>query len=50
VPTYAAWLSIGGLAAIVGGIWINWGPGYALLGGGGVLFVTGGLLSRGEAR
>jgi len=50
VPTYAAWLSIGGFAAMVSGIWLNWGAGYALLTGGVLAFVAGGMESRREGR
>jgi hypothetical protein len=43
-------LTLVGFCAVVAGIWLTWGLGYALLVGGLVLFVTGGVASAREHR
>jgi hypothetical protein len=43
-------LTLTGFCAAVAGVWLTWGLGYALLLGGLVLFVTGGLASAREPR
>jgi hypothetical protein len=42
-------ICVAGLLSACTGIWVNWGAGYALLVGGVVLFVAGGLSSAREA-
>jgi hypothetical protein len=43
-------LTLAGFGATVAGIWLNWGLGYALLMGGLVVFVAGGLAARERKR
>lgn len=45
-----AWVTIAGFCLSAAGVWVNWGLGYALLTGGLVLFIAGGLATRSERR